>query len=249
METDAYLGELIAGVIYLIAGCRLLRLGRRTGEAPERLLGTTFLLMGVSAGFYVLGAFRVLGSLETLVTFAGRVSYLPVPIMLVLFTRRVFRPRERWTAWLVWATAAFLFLGTGGSVLLEGDWQGFSVNNGWFWLEWLGFTLPFGWAGAEALLQHVRARRRVRLGLSEHLVCNRLLLWALFGALQVCASLVLIPQYAQYQRDNLFTATWDMLYGGFVIASLVMIWLVFFPPVVYRRWIAGAAPPVLAEEG
>jgi hypothetical protein len=89
----------------------------------------------------------------------------------------------------------------------------------------------------------------VRLGLSERLVCNRLLLWALFGALQVCASLVLIPQYAQYQRDNLFTATWDMLYGASVIASLVMIWLVFFPPVVYRRWIAGAAPPVLAEEG
>jgi hypothetical protein len=89
----------------------------------------------------------------------------------------------------------------------------------------------------------------VRLGLSERLVCNRLLLWALFGALQVCSCLVLFPQYAQYERDNLFTATWDMLYGAFVIGSLVMIWLVFFPPGVYRRWIAGAASPLPAEEG
>jgi hypothetical protein len=248
MEDHAYLGELLGGIVYLIAGCRLLRLERRTGEIPERLLGATFLFMGVSAGFYVLAAFPTFASLWTPLNFAGRVTYLPVPIMLVLFTGRVFRPGERWTAWFAWATVALLLAGVGGSALV-GDWEGFSVSNRWFWLEWLGFTLPFGWAGVEALLQHLRARRRVRLGLSERLVCNRLLLWALFGALQVCCSLVLLPQYAQYQRDNLFTATWDMLYGAFVIASLVMIWLVFFPPAVYRRWIARAAPPVLAEEG
>lgn len=248
MEGHAYLGELLGGVVYLIAGFRLARLGQRTGEAPERLLGATFLCMGVSAGFYVSSAFPVFASLWTPLNFVGRVTYLPVAVMLVLFTARVFRPNEHWTAWFAWGIAALLLVGVGGSVL-AGDWEGFSISKRWFWLEWLGMTLPFGWAGAEALLQHVRARRRVRLGLSERMVCNRLLLWALFGALQVGSCLVLIPQYAQYERDNLFTATWDMLYAACVIGSVVMVWLVFFPPVVYRRWIAGAAPPLPAEEG
>ena len=39
MEGDAYLGELASGIIYLLAGTRLVLLGVRTGEAPERLLG------------------------------------------------------------------------------------------------------------------------------------------------------------------------------------------------------------------
>jgi hypothetical protein len=165
MEDHAYLGELLSGIVYLIAGLRLLRLGRRTGEAPERLLGATFLFMGVSAELYAFSALPAFASLWTPLNFAGRVTYAPVSVMLVLFTGRVFRPGEHWTVWCVWGTAALFLFGIGGSVLV-GDWEGFSVSNRWFWLEWLGITLPFGWAGAEALAQHVRARRRVRLGLS-----------------------------------------------------------------------------------
>jgi hypothetical protein len=238
MEGHAYIGELLGGIVYLVAGARLLRLAQRTREAPERLLGATFLFMGVSSTLYVLPTFPAFAPLWTALNFAGRVTYVPVPIMIALFTRHVFRPGERWTAWIVWGSAILLVGGTGGSVL-GGDWEGFSIGNPWFWLEWVGFTLPFGWAGVETFGQYALARRRVRLGLCGPLVCNRLLLWALFGALQVCASLVLFPQYAQYERDNLFTATWDGFYGACVIASLVMIWLVFFPPAAYRRWIAG----------
>jgi hypothetical protein len=48
---------------------------------------------------------------------------------------------------------------------------------------------------------------------------------------------------------NQFTAIWDVLYGGFVIASLVMIWLAFSPPAFYRRWIQNSAPATTAAEG
>ncbi len=34
MEGHAYIGELLAGVVYLIAGIRLLRLSQRTEEVP-----------------------------------------------------------------------------------------------------------------------------------------------------------------------------------------------------------------------
>ena len=248
MEDHAYIGELLAGIVYLIAGVRLLRLGQRTGEAPERLLGATFLFMGVSAACYVLPVFSAFESLWTPLNFAGRVTFLPAAVMIALFTRRVFRSEERWGAWLVWGSAILLVSGVGGSAL-AGDWEGFSISNRWFWLEWVGFTVPFGWAGTEAFVQYRQARRRVRLGLCDPLVCSRYLLWALFGALQACSCLVLLPQYSEYETTSQFTATWDTLYGASIISSLVMIWLVFFPPAFYQRWIQRAAPVAEAEEG
>jgi len=249
MEDHAYIGELLAGIVYLIAGVRLLRLGRRTGKLPERLLGATFLFMGVSSVLYVLPVFSRFESLWTPLNFAGRVTYLPAAVMLALFTRLVFRPDKRWGAWLVWGSAILLVTGVGGSAL-GGDWEGFSISNRWFWFEWVGITLPFCWAGSEALIQYRRARRRLDLGLCEPLVCNRYLLWALFGALQTCSLLVLIPQYAEYETTSQFTATWDTLYGATIIAALVMIWLVFFPPIFYRNWISRLATVAdAAEEG
>ena len=248
MEDHAYIGELLAGIVYLIAGVRLLRLGERTGEVPERLLGAIFLFMGVSAAFYVLPVFSAFESLWTPLNFAGRVTFLPAAVMLALFTRLVFRPENRWGSWLVWGSAILLVTGVGGSVR-GGDWEGFSISSGWFWLEWVGFTVPFGWAGSEAFVQYRQARRRVRLELCDPLVCNRYLLWALFGALQACSCLVLLPQYSEYETTSQFTATWDTLYGASIISSLVMIWLVFFPPAFYQRWIQRAAPVAEAEEG
>ena len=248
MEGRAYIGELLAGMVYLIVAVRLLRLGQRTGEFPEKLLGVTFLFIGTSAVLYVLPNLSLFESLWTPLNFAGRVCVIPYAVIFTLFTWRVFRPAERWGGWLVWGTAILLVIGVGGSAV-GGDWGGFSISNGWFWLEWVGYTLPFGWAGSEAFVQYRQARRRVRLGLCDPLVCNRYLLWALFGALQVSLSLVLLPQYSEYETTNQFTAAWDALYGAIEIVSLVMIGLVFFPPAFYQRWINGNAPVEIAEEG
>ena len=169
MEDHAYIGELLAGIVYLIVGSRLLRLGQRMRESPEKLLGMIFLAMSVSAGLYVLPNLSPFESLWTPLNFAGRVAYISVAVMIALFTRRLFRPGERWGAWLVWVTAILLVFGVGGSTL-GGDLEGFSISNGWFWLEWVGYTLPFAWAGAEAFAQYRRAQRRMQLGLCAPLV-------------------------------------------------------------------------------
>ena len=248
MEGHAYIGELLAGVVYFTVAVRLLRLGQRTGEFPEKLLGVTFLFIGTSAVLYVLPNLPLFESLWTSLNFAGRVFVIPYSVIFALFTWRVFRPAERWGGWLVWGVGILLVIGVGGSAM-GGDWEGFSIGSGWFWLEWVGYTLPFGWAGSEAFAQYRQARRRVRLGLCEPLVCNRYLLWALFGTLQVCLCLVLLPQYSEFETTNQFTATWDALYGAVEIASLVMIWLVFFAPAFYQRWISGNVPVEKAEKG
>jgi hypothetical protein len=248
MEDHVYIGELAAGIFYLIVGARLARLASRTGETPERLLAAMFLVTGLSYVVYEIPAFFSLEALWTPLNFAGRVIYLPAPVLLAVFTRQLFRREDPWAAWLVVGIGALLVAGVAGSAL-GGDWEGYSISNGWFWLEWVGYTIPFGWAGAEAFGQYRQARRRLPLGLCEPLVCNRFLLWSLFAMLQVSICLSILAQYADYEQQNLFSATWDMLIGALEILSLAAIWLVFFPPAAYRRWVEGTAAPLAAAEG
>jgi len=236
MEGNAYLGELSAGIIYLLAGIRLVLLSIRTAEIPERLLGASFILLGVSGILYSLPDIQLFSAFETPIFFAARVAYLPSCMLVALFTARVFRPDARWAKGLVRGVAAMVVVGVGGSAA-DGDWEGFSLSSVWFWFEWVGYTLPFGWAAAEAFHQYRRARRRVSIGLCEPSVCNRMLLWSLFGGIQLLSCVIVLGQYAAYERENVFSSTWDFLYSGATLAALIVMWIAFFPPGAYVRWI------------
>jgi len=240
MEVNAYLGELSAGIIYLLAGVRLALLGARTGEIPERFLGVSFILLGVSGVCYCLPDIDTFSAFETPLYFTARVAYLPGVVLVAAFTARVFRSDDHWARWLVWGFTALVVAGVAGSVAV-GDWEGFSLSNRWFWLEWVGYTLPFGWAAAEALGQFRKARRRMRVGLCEPSVCNRMLLWCLFGALQFVSCVFVLGQYAAYERENVFSATWDYLYSSATLTALVVMWFAFFPPRFYVRWVNAAS--------
>jgi hypothetical protein len=248
MEEQAYVGELIAALVYLYAGIRLLRLSSRTGEVPERLLAAMFFVTGTSLLLYGLAVILDSESLWTPLNFAGRVAYLPAPVLLAAFTRRVFHPESVWTTWMACGCAILLIGGVGGSVW-GGDLEGFSIGNPWFWAEWTGYTIPFAWAGVEALAHHRRALRRVQLGLCDPLVCNRYWLWGFFGAMQVLVSVAVILQYSEYEQESAFSTTWDALISTGEISSLALIWLVFFPPAFYRRWIQSFAPAATADKG
>jgi hypothetical protein len=240
MEGHAYLGEVAAAIFYLVAGVRLLRLAGRTGEVPERLLGLLFLFSSASYVVYEIPIVFPLDSLWEAFNFAGRLLYLPAAPILAVFTRRVFRPESAWAAWLVGGCAALLVAGVVGSAL-TGDWEGFALDRPWFWLDWSGYTIPFAWAAVESLAQYRQARRRTEVGLCDPLVCNRLLLWGLFGTTAVLVSLVIPFQYAAYARESVFNATFDGIVGVGELLTIGLIWIVFFPPAPYRRWIAASA--------
>ncbi len=236
MEGNAYLGELSAGIIYLLAGARLALLGIRTGELPERFLGASFAMIGLSGILYCVPDLPIFSGESTPVYFAARVAFLPGTLLIAAFTARVFRPDERWASGFVWGVSALVVAGVVGSAL-RGDWEGFSLDNGWFWFEWTGYTLPFGWAAVEAFRQYRQARRRVTIGVCEPSVCNRMLLWSLFGGVQFLGSFVVLGQYAAFERENVFTSTWDILYSCATLSALVVMWIAFFPPKAYVRWI------------
>jgi hypothetical protein len=248
MEGSAYLLELIAALAYLVVGGRLLDRAHHSEQAPERLLGLYFAFTGVSYLLYELPFFLGLPSLVTPMFFAGRVVYALGIVPLVLFMRLVFHPGERWASGVAWTSALCLFAGLLFSAL-TGDLEGMTLSNGWFWVEWAGYTVPFGWVAVDSLLSYSSALRRARIGLCEAVVVNRYLLWAVFGALQVAVSLTFIPMYSSYAEDSHFAVWADALVGGLELVSLTLIWFVFFPPIAYRRWLNGLARTSQAPVG
>ena len=124
---------------------------------------------------------------------------------------------------------------------LTGDVEGMELSNPWFWVEWVGYTAPFGWVAIDSLRSFSSASRRARIGLCDAVVVHRYLLWASFGALQVAGSFALVAMYSSVAKEQLIAAWADALVGGLEIASLAVLWFVFFPPVAYRRWLGGVA--------
>jgi len=244
VETSAYLFEVIAALAYLAIGARLIRLGLRTRELPERLLGTYFILTGAAYAAYEIPAILGLADwVDVPFAYAGRVLYDIGMIPWLLFMRRVFHPDDDWARWLVGSTALFVGLGLIGTTA-TGDYEGVAIRTLWFWLDWIGYTLPFAWLAVASLSGYRHALRRQGLGLVGPLVTNRYLLWGIFGVVQVLVSLAIIAMYVDYGRAGVYSVWSDALVGGLEIASLAILWLVFFALSVYRRWLEASAGEV-----
>jgi len=249
VEVSAFIQNAISCLIFLVVGARLYRLSVRTGRAPERLLGASLLLWGASIPLYDV-PYLLLGEPGVApFSFASRVLTQMGTIAFVVFTRRVFRAQERWAAWLVIGTAVCLSVGVGGSVWI-GDWEGiYLLSNPWYWLECVGSIVPMGWMTAEGFIQYAKARQRRRLGLCAPLVCNRFLLWGLAGMLWLLLELSYIAQNVEYELTQHWSGSLDLLTGSLDVVPVALVWLAFFPPARYRRWVEGTATPVTAAEG
>jgi hypothetical protein len=234
-----YIGEFIAGPVYLVAGARLCVLSLRTGEASDRLLSVSLLLWSLSYFLYVLP--YVFVSDESLVPLffdvAWRIADYAADISFALFTRSVFRRHDRWAAWLVAGIAICLIVGVAGSVWV-GDWEGaHPLTNPWYWLEWGGGIAAPVWMGVEGFHHYHMARQRLRLGLCEPLVCNRFLLWGLSGMLWMTGELIAIAQNIGYEITQVWSSSVGLVVASLDLSAVGVMWLVFFPPTFYRNWI------------
>lgn len=224
----------------------LLRRAARTGKLPERLLGLIFACMGVSYLLYEAPYPLGLESHELSFLVAGRLVYGASCILTAVFTRAVFRAQECWARFAVWVCAALMLSGFAVGCA-TGNAEGDSLENPGFWVEWVAQMLPALWLAAEGLTHHGSARRRLRIGLSDPHVCNRLLLWGLFGVIQLVSGLSLLWMYAAYASKGYVSTAMDLMVGGLELGSLALVWLAFAAPSFYRRWIerlASAESPI-----
>jgi hypothetical protein len=251
-EYAYYIGDLVAALVYLIAGVRLFELSMRNAQIPDRLLSVTFLFWALNYLLYDIPALFIYGEerLPPLFSISSTLTLYLATITFTVFTRSVFRSREGWARWLVAGMLSCLVVGVAGSAWV-GDWNGdYPLSHPWWWVTRVGRAAPLVWMTAEGLSQYVKARQRRRLGLCAPQICNRYLLWGLAGAFWVILEVVEGADYIVYQRTGEWSDSLFVLVGFFEAVPAGIIWLVFFPPTFYRRWINKLATlPDAAEEG
>jgi hypothetical protein len=238
-------GNGIAWFAYFFVGLRLYLLSKRTGQAPEFLIGVTFLFWAISYLFYDLpyAVVRVDELVPAVCSYASLILLALGNVAFALFIRSVFRPDARWAAWLVAAIVISLVAGVAGSAWV-GDWEGTNpLANPWYWLEYFGSFAPAVWMGAEGFAQYLKSHRRLKFGLCEPMVCNRFLLWAIAGALWVILEAALAARDFAHALTGQWSLLLDFGVAAFEIVPVAIIWFVFFPPEFYCRWVEGSAKP------
>jgi hypothetical protein len=96
--------------------------------------------------------------------------------------------------------------------------------------------------GVEGLTHYSSARKRRKIGLCPPLTCHHFLLWGLAGALWAILEIVVVVQDFVYLSAGDWSGVLGIVNGLLEIVPIGMMWLVFFPPAGYRRWIEGPAP-------
>jgi len=246
MQAIAAIGGLSFILASLVTGARLLMLARRTRDLPAAVLGFGMFLMG-GLGYPM----TLMAELGTFLPDSARIGLVAANTLsgvvglslFAFFTARVFRAESRPAQAVVWLVvllfcAAFVLRATGigfTPIALGGAPQPV--------LHSAVTVFALGWAGFESLLVYGQLRKRMRLGLSDPLLVNRMWLWAqamfcamLLTGISTTFSLLGIP----------FNQTLPGILTIGIMGSLAAgsIWFAFFPPDAYMRWIRahGATP-------
>jgi hypothetical protein len=232
---------LLIGASTLVA-VRLLLLYRRTGGAPELLLGS-MLLLSVGVGYPARIATDQVGP-----EWSGAllvVSHLGIAVgfaLLYVFTWRVFRPRGTWArAFAAAGVMALLGKALHGcfQVYHRGAIHTMEMPLHDVLLQTGPVLAGYVWTAWESLRYHGAMRRRVRLGLADVTLSNRFLLWGLMG-LAASTGVVLNIGALALKVDIL--SPWVLLPSSVTgLSQAVLLVLTFAPPSAYLGWVRARA--------
>lgn len=240
------MGVVLFFLCSLVVGTRLLLLYRRLRQPPELLLALAYLLAGtLGFGGLLVGALTTppgqpvaegFQAWSVIVGDAGTLCFY-------LFIWYVFRRQSALAKAFVGLAALAFAVSLVKDTWLAGVTFGPPPGTPTTVCGSLGRAVVFPWMVFEALAQYFAFRRRARIGLGNALVQNRLLLWGISGLAMFAISAVSTGLYwtatdAADAIAKLNRAGW--LYGLFAAVSSVALWLAFFPPRVYVRWIEGS---------
>ncbi|MCP3983535.1 MAG: hypothetical protein GY723_04060 [bacterium] len=225
----------------LVVGSRLILLARRTRCLPELALGVgLFTLGGVD---YLL---NMAARSEALLPDAGRALAMIAAvhcgaigiIAIAVFTTRVFHPGSRIAAALVGAAGLALIacgiaqgLTTGYLVVATHEDPALFIR-----VFNLIQAAILAWTAVDASRYGRKLGRRVSLGLEDPVVSDRIRLWS--RAAMIASGIYVI--YAAGEAlggDLLASSIWNPVLAGLGFSSATCLWLAFFPPLAYGRWI------------
>jgi hypothetical protein len=235
LQIVAALAGIASVLVAWIVGCKLLLIGRRTGQLPEFLIGLGLLMAG---GFWspLMAVGRQATGLPDTARVAlvvcGGLSGIVGMICIAVFTRRVFRPEQPW-ALAFTAAFACVIVALYAAQTIEPGWLTFARDERgpWTHVSAVG-TLVYTWSCVEAALAWSALRKRQKLGLADAVVTDRMRIWMWLQLNSMAASVV----FATFQQIGVPVAgtTIGLLLAalaGFV--SAVLLTLAFMPPTSY----------------
>lgn len=225
----------------LIVGGRLLLLSRVTRGLPEFLLGLGLFCMG-GVGYPLMMLITRLDGISDTTRSLMLVAHMCTSVLgmggIAWFTRRVFRPTERWAGLLLAAVvggfvllALVQIIGPGMAAFIENPKSG-----PWSMKVYLSFV-PMTWAGVESIRYFGLLRRRLALGLADPVVTDRFRLW---GIAILSADAITVFGIAFNMTGQTITSSpiGALLVGGFGLTTAACLWLAFIPPQAYVARIA-----------
>jgi hypothetical protein len=235
--------NLLAIAINLWVGGQILRRARRSDSRPERLLGWALVFDGLEWLFWLLAVYTPLDGTPVglALSVMCRVGIAIASGFLLAFTWAVFHPGNRWVRVPMACVLAAIWLGIAASLTVS-DWHGYRTDLVWVWLESGGVLLTYGWTFLASATYYRRARRRLALDLGDPLVTNRVLLWSAYGGAMVLSQTAYLYAMTLAEASEHYPLVFDTAISALTIVACVAIWLAFFPPERYRRWVISAQP-------
>jgi hypothetical protein len=244
-------GTIGIGVLFVVGVALTLGLivrGVRHRDVPALLVASTLIFLGplaVSCARMAIRLAHEAPALSKQLAIAAAVTSSLGVASSALVTAFVFRRGSRigWLATALLVTAMFAcVIGAAtadGGMDLRHTPSGFRLA---YQMLQLGTIL---WAAVEAFATWSFLRRRVRLGIGNALVVNRIALWSLAS---LAASIGMAISF--------FSAFLGLRYAGDVVeipvavlglVAATALWLSFVPPARYRAWIERRSPASVAE--
>jgi hypothetical protein len=241
------LGAALFVLTCTVVGVRLLWLAYRTREIPELCIGAGLVCVaGVGTPLCIASGIGPdpVSSLNLPLAAAGLIAVFGGTLCLYAFTWRVFRADAAWAKALVCVAGVAFAIVIAGSlrafVQAPQDAPSYEAASGWLACIRIAIVGAYLWTGTESWLQYRMARRRLGLGLADPVATNRLLLWSLIGAVEVCINGVDLVLHLHGLSPMLDPRAMAVTASGGVIASAMM-YLTFLPPRGYLRWVRGRA--------
>jgi hypothetical protein len=234
-------GGLSTCVVGIALAMKMLRLARRTRELPELMIGLHMVALVLGYLLEFLGLEIASSHPDSGIALRGSANllYAISIIVYLVFTWRVFAPTSRLAPFFVVTTTLALAVGWTGEVLTtDFGFDAARFIGPWFWIAFLPRMIGTGWASFEALSHHAKLRRRMALGLADPVAANRLLLWALAALCEWMIYLAVAITILAGRPDGFLTGDAALWVSAFGVGGSICIWIGFFPPQRYQKWIA-----------
>lgn len=228
------------GVAAVLVGVRMLRLTWRTRQFPEAAIGVHILvlMLGYAVEFAGIEAADALGPWATVLRGFGNLCYGVAILVYLLFVWRVFRPGSRAAGWVAVSCSVALIAGFSGEVVTSRfDFGSDRFAAPWFWIAFVPRLVCMAWATGESLREHILARRRLRLGLSDPVVANRFLLWGLASLAEFGIYGVVMVSILRGVPADFLNGTAALVVSALGLGAAITISLAFLPPRAYQRWL------------